>query len=165
MADYISQTDLENALGVKIVRAVYDDDGDKVVDTGPIAACIAYANAECNSFLRNVLVTSSGTPITIPISNVPDEVKFAALDFGIAYTLRRRPDVIKAMAGEMSFEAYYKLAKEKMERYCESVQRVPLTTGTHATAGAAIHNPDSDDDGNEEDLPTEGRWTDLGDFA
>lgn len=165
MADYFSQTDLENALGVKIVRAVYDDDGDKVVDTGPIAACIAFANAECNSFLRNVLVTSSGAAITLPLSTVPDEVKFAALDFGIAYTLRRRPDVVKAMAGEMAFGDYYKLAVDKMKRYCESVQRVPATTGTHATAGAAIHNPDSDGDGVEEDLPDESRWTDFGDYA
>lgn len=164
MADYFSQTDLENALSINVVKAAYDDDHDGVVDTGPMAACIAYGNAECNSFLRNLLVTASGTVVTLPLSSVPDEVKFAALDFGIAYTIRRRPDVVRAM-GELSWTEFYEQAIAKMKRYCESVQRMPSSAGTHATAGGAILNPDSDSDGNEEDLPTEGRWTDLSDFA
>ena len=164
MADYFSQTDLENALSVNTVKAAYDDDHDGVVDTGPIAACIAYGNAECNSFLRNVLTTSSGAPVTLPLSTFPDEVKFAALDFGIAYTMRRRPDVVRAM-GEVPWTDFYDEAIKKMDRYCKSVQRVPATSGAHATAGGAILNPDSDSDGDAEDLPTEGRWTDMGSFS
>ena len=163
MADYFDQTDLENALSVNVVKGVYDDDHDGVADSAPVAACIAYGNAECNSFLRNVL-TSGGSPIELPLTDVPDEVKFAALDFGIAYTMRRRPDVVRAM-NEQPWTVFYEAAVAKMKRYCASLQRVPATTGTHATAGGALLNPDSDADGNAEDLPTEGRWSDMADFS
>ncbi len=162
MADYFSQTDLENALSVSVVKAAFDDDHDGVVDTGPMAACIAYGNAECNSFLRNVFV--GGAAIELPLSTVPDEVKFAALEFGIAYTMRRRPDVVKAM-NEQPWNTFYDAAIAKMKRYCESVQRMPTTVGTHATVGGTVLNPDSDADGVEEELPTEGRWADMGDFG
>lgn len=163
---YFTQTDLENALSVAVVKAVYDDDHDGVVDSGPIAACIAYGDAMCNSFLRNVL-TSSETSLsaaTLPLTTVPDEVKFASLDFGIAYTIRRRPDVVKAM-NEQPWTVFYEQAIEQMKRYCASIQRVPASTGGSATAGGAILNPDSDEDGAAEDLPDEGRWADLSDFA
>jgi hypothetical protein len=159
MADYFSQTDLENALSVNIVKSVYDDDHDGVVDSGPIAACIAYGNAECNSFLRNVLVSSGGTPITLPLDTVPDEVKFAALDFGIAYTIRRRPDVVKAL-NEQPWTVFYDYAVAKMKRYCESMQRVPASTAEHATAGADVFAANPDDD----EAP-EPRWSCMGDFA
>jgi hypothetical protein len=162
MADYFSQTDLENALGVAIVKSAYDDDHDGTADVGPVAACIAYGNAECNSFLRNVFV--AGAAFTLPLTTVPDEVKFAALEFGIAYTVRRRPDIMRAI-GEQTWNVFYDAAVAKMKRYCESVQRMPPTTGDHATVGGGVLNPDSDADGEEEELPTEGRWSDMGDFS
>jgi hypothetical protein len=159
MADYFSQTDLENALSVNVVKGVFDDDHDGIVDTGPIAACIAYAGAECDSFLRNLLLGS----VTLPLATVPDEVKFAALDFGIAYSMRRRPDVVKAM-NEQPWTVFYEAALAKMKRYCESVQRMPATVGTHATAGATVLVPESDvDDDDEPDQ--ESRWSDLADFS
>jgi len=163
MADYFSQTDLENALSIPVVKAVYDDNHDGTADSGPIAACIAYGGAMCDSFLRNVL-SSGGSEITLPLTTVPNEVKFAALDFGIAYTIRRRPDVVKAM-NEQPWTVFFEQAVEQMKRYCASMQRVPSSTGTHATAGAEILNPDSDEDGNAEDLPDEGRWADMADFT
>jgi hypothetical protein len=161
---YFAQTDLENALSVNVVKAVYDDDHDGVVDSAPMAACVAYGDAMCNSFLRRVLATSSGTAATLPLTTVPDEVKFAALDFGIAYTIRRRPDVVKAM-NEQPWTVFHEQAIEQMKRYCASMQIVPPTTGAQATEGGAILNPDSDSDGNAEDLPDEPRWADFADFA
>jgi hypothetical protein len=160
---YFTQTDLENALSRAIVLAAYDDDHDGEADDEPIAACVAYAEAQCNSFLRNVL-TSGGAAIELPLTSVPDEVKFAAIDFGVAYSIRRRPDVIKAINAE-PWTTFHTHAVEQMKRYCASVQRFPAETGTSATQGGAILNPDSDEDGNEEDLPTEGRWSDMGGFA
>ncbi len=159
---YFSRTDLENALSANVVKGAYDDDHDGVVDSGPIAACLAYGDAMCNSFLRNVFV--GGASIALPLSTVPDEVKFAALDFGIAYTIRRRPDVVKAM-NEQPWTTFQEQAIEQMKRYCASMQRMPTSAGEHATVGATVLNPDSDEDGAEECLPTEGRWSDLGDFA
>lgn len=47
---YFTQADLENALGVQIVKAIFDDDNDGVADAAPVAACCAYGSAECDSF-------------------------------------------------------------------------------------------------------------------
>lgn len=163
MADYFSQTDLENALGVHVVGQIYDDDQDGVVDSGPMAACIAYGNAECNSFLRNVLMSATGAAITLPLTVVPDEVKFAALDFGIAYSIRRKPDVVKAM-NEQSWTVFADAAIAKMKRYCASMQRVPATTGIHATAGGSILSQETDIDSDDE-LVQQSRWGDMSDFS
>jgi hypothetical protein len=164
VADYFDQDDIEDAISVNTVLAAYDDDQDGEVDTRPMAACIAYGNAECNSFLRNVLMaSSSGGAATLPLTTVPDEVKFAALDFGIAYTIRRRPDIAKAM-GEKPWTDFYDYAVAKMKRYCESLQRMPSTAGIHATAGATVLVPESDVDSDDEP-DQESRWSDLGDFA
>lgn len=155
---YFTQTDLENALSVPIVKAVYDDNRDGTVDAGPIAACLAYGTAMCDSFLRKIL-TSSGEPVTLPLSSVPDEVKFAAVDFGVAYTARRRPDIVKA-ANEQPWTVFYDQAVAQMQRYVSAQQMIPRDTGTTATEGATIRGRDPDDD----DLP-EPRWKDMGDFS
>jgi len=149
---YFTQTDLENALSIPIVKAVYDDDRDGEVDAGPIAACLAYGTAQCDSFLRKV-----GTPV--PLTTVPDEVKFAALDFGIAYTIRRRPDLVKA-ANEQPWTTFLEQAIAQMQRYASSQQMISPTAMTSATVGAQIFAREHDDD----ELP-ESRWADMGDFT
>lgn len=160
---YFTQTDLENALGKATVKGAYSDSHGAAFSTdelAAIAACIAYGSAQCDSFLRNLLMTSSGTPVTLPLTTVPDEVKFAALDFGIAYTIRRRPDVVKAM-NEQPWTVFHDAAIEQMKRYCSSMQRIsPTGVGIAATAGGEVFGPDPDDD----DLPVS-RWGDLGDFS
>lgn len=155
---YFSQTDLENALSVPIVKAVYDDDRDGTVDSGPMAACLAYGSAQCDSFLRKVGTTSSGAAVTLPLATVPDEVKFAALDFGIAYTIRRRPDIVKA-SGEQPWTVFYEQAIEQMKRYCAAQQVMPATAMSHATLGGAIFGGVTGTD-----LPSP-RWSDLSDFG
>jgi hypothetical protein len=156
---YFTQSDLESALSVVVVKAAYDDDHDGAVDAAPIAACIAYGSAMCDSFLRNVLVSSSGAPLALPLSTVPDEVKFAALDFGIAYTIRRRPDIVRAMS-EQPWTVFYEQAIEQMKRYCASMQRITPTGLAHATAGGSIRGRDVDDD-----VAPEPRWAKMGDFS
>jgi hypothetical protein len=90
---------------------------------------------------------------------VPNEVKFAALDFGIAYTMRRRPDVVKAM-NEQPWTTFYEQAVAQMKRYCAAIQQVPASTAEHATTGGEIFGVDPDDD----DAP-EPRWSDMSDFS
>lgn len=164
MADYFSQTDLENALGAHTVKAIFDDDQDGSADSGPVAACIAYGGSECDSFLRNAMQASAaGGVVTLPLTDVPNEVKFAALDFGIAYAIRRRPDVVRAM-GEQPWTTFYEAAVDKMKRYCQSIQRMPATVGAHATVGGNVITPETDVDSDEEP-DQESRWGDMGDFA
>jgi len=164
MADYFSRSDLESALGTPIVRAIYDDNHSGSVATGAavtaVAACIAYAGAMCDSFLRGALQQPIGTgAIAFPLETVPNEVKFAALDFGIAYSMRRRPDVVKAM-GEQPWTVYYEQAVAQMKRYAASVQQVPASTAHHATTGGEVFGSDPNDG----DLP-EPRWGDMSDFS
>ena len=155
---YFTQTDLENALSVPIVKAVYDDDRDNVVDAGPIAACIAYGTAQCDSFLRKVGLAPGGGTLTLPMSSPPDEVKFAALDFGIAYSIRRRPDITKA-SGEQPWTIFYDQAVEQMKRYVSSMQMVTATAMTHATVGGSIFG------GPTGTCLPEPRWGDMADFS
>ncbi len=139
---YTSQEDLENALGVQLVRAVYDDDNDGAVDAGPMAACLAYADAECDSFLRGAYNA------TFPITDVPAALQFAALDFACAYTARRRPELAHTL-GSDPFKQFYDAAAAKMKRYVTYEQRLPATVGateplatvTTATGLAATVEP------------------------
>jgi hypothetical protein len=155
---YFTQTDLENALSVPIVKAVYDDDRDGTVDAGPIAACIAYGTAQCDSFLRKVGNAPGGGTLTLPMDSPPDEVKFAALDFGIAYSIRRRPDIVKA-SGEQPWTVFYEQAIEQMKRYVSSMQMVSATAMSHATVGGSIFGGATGTD-----LPS-ARWGCMSDFG
>lgn len=121
MADvfYFSREDLEDALGLQVVRSIYDDELAGNANPNPIISCCRYGTSECNSFLRAI---QEG--ITLPLSPVPDEVRYAALDFGIAYTMRRRPDLVRAM-GEESWTAFRDAAVDKMKRYVDGVQQMP----------------------------------------
>ena len=163
MADYITQTDLEHAISKQTVKAIFDE-GANAVDPEVMASCIAFATSECNSYLRKVLVSSSGSKLSLPLSTVPDEVKFAALDFGLAYASKRRPDVAKAM-GVLPWTDFYKMASERMKRYCEAEQQVAPEVATPGVIGASIQNPDVDEDGCTQDPPAESRWTDMGGFG
>ena len=151
---YCNQTDLENALGIQIIKSIFDDDMDGVADAAPIAACLAYGAAECDSFLRGIY------DITFPITPVPDELKFAAVDFCCMYAMRRRPDIVKVM-GEQPWTVFRDSAVEKMKRYAKSMQRLPDTTGTPKNVGAEVRSGDPA----APDLPDQPRlFQDMGDF-
>ena len=127
---YIAQSDLENALGKSIVKAIFDDDGDGAPEPAAIAACCDYASSECDSFLRGQY------GVTFPISSPPAELKFAAVDFACAYAARRRPDVVRAM-GEKSWTDFREAAVEKMKRFAASLQRLPPTVATPSNVGGS----------------------------
>ncbi len=128
---YCSQADLEDAMGVQIVLAVYDDDGDGVVDTRPMQACLRYARVECNSFLRGMYAT---IPFSDP-ATTPEEIRNAAIDFACAFTARRRPDLMRSM-NERSWKDFYDAAIAKMKNYRSATQELPRdTAGTAANVG------------------------------
>jgi phage gp36-like protein len=160
--NYCSQADLEDALGLQIVRSAYDDDADGVADPRPIKACLDYATAECDSYL--VGRYEGVFPITVK-ANVPAELKFAAVDFACAYTARRRPDLMRA-ASEQPWTVFYESAMKKMERYRAAIERLPVTTGTPLNEGATVTADDASvqeaiDAG---DITTQQHWGDMGDF-
>jgi phage gp36-like protein len=151
---YCDQTDLENALGKQIVKAIFDDDMDGTADAAPLAACLAYGTAECDSFLAGTY------DIELPVASVPDVLKFAAVDFCVAYATRRRPDVVKAM-GAQPWTTFRDDALEKMKRFAKSIQRLPEDTGTPANVGAEVRSGDPE----APELPEQPRtWQDMGDY-
>lgn len=117
---YVTRADLENALGVNLVRAIYDDDNDGDPEPAALAACFEYASAECDSFLRGTY--------TFPIDPIPSALKYAALDFACAYTARRRPELAHSL-GSDPFKSFYDAAVAKMKRFDNSEQRFPPENG------------------------------------
>lgn len=149
---FITKTDLENALGVHNVSAIFDDDSDGVPDAAPIAACLEYACAECNSFLEKEY------SLTLTTSNVPTLIKYAAIDFACAYAVRRRPDLTKAM-GEEPWQRFLDAACAKMKRISAAEQLLPPSVARPANVGASVRT------GLAGDTTTPSRvWQDPGDF-
>lgn len=160
---YFTQTDLENALSVSIVKAAFDDDRDGEAETAPIEACIAYGTALCDSFLRKVGKAPGGGTLVLPLPSPPDEVKFAALDFGVAYAVRRRPDIAKAI-GDQPWTVFYDQAVEQMKRYVSSLQMVTPTAMEHATVGGKLLSVGTGFDSRSA-CPPQQRWGSMGDFG
>jgi phage gp36-like protein len=151
---YCSQTDLENALGLHVITAVFDDDADGTADSAPVAACLAYGDAQVNSYLRGLYDT------TFPLSTVPDEVKFAAVNFCAAYAARRRPDVVRAM-NEQPWTAFRDAAVDEMKRYVAAMQRLPTSTETPSNVGTTVTRTDGDATTD----PDDRTFGDMGDFT
>jgi len=149
---YCSQQDLENAFGRALVVAIYDDNNDGVPETAAVAACLAYADAECNSFLRGTY--------KLPITSVPDELKFAALDFACAYSARRRPELAHTL-GSDPFKQFYDAAVSKMKRYDSSEQRLGTAAGEPTNIDGYIRS--SYDETAASDAPARA-FDDFGDY-
>lgn len=151
--NYFTQADLENALGKFIVASVYDDDGDNVADAGPIASVLAYGTSEVKSFLR-----ANHTDIKVPDNApIPDDLKFAAVDFGCAYTARRRPDLTRAM-GEAAWTTFRDAAVAKMKNYIAGVQRLSTAVTTPDNVGGQDFDVEED-----AELPAK-RFDNMGDY-
>lgn len=128
---YGSQADLEHALGSNVVKSIFDDDLDGVIDGNAMTSCLAYGDAEVDSFLS----TQYEGPF--PLANPPAAVKYAAVDFCCAYAARRRPDLVRAM-GEESWEVFRKAAVEKMTRFVKAQQRLPEASGAPANVTTVV---------------------------
>lgn len=151
---YITQADLEDALGTQVVLAIFDDDMDGFVDNHAIMACLSYGSAQVDAYLAGTY------DITLPIANPPAVVKFAAVDFACAYATRRRPDLVRAM-GEKPWSDFLDAAKENMKLFASSLKRLPAGDGTPTNVGAEARTGDPDNP----DLPTPPRtFQDMGDF-
>lgn len=147
--DLFCRKDLDNALGAQVVTSAYDDQagGSGAADLEAIKSCIRYGSTEVVTWM---LANNYESALPTTKAAVPEALKFAALDFGIAYTMRRRPDVVKAMNGE-SWTTYLKTAVEKMKNFAATLQRLPREEvsapanvgATVATNGGEVDRPAS----------------------
>jgi len=122
---YVSREDLENALGAELVRSIYDDDQDGSPQEGAVIACCAWASSAVDTFFRSLQ-----EEIVLPLVTVPDEVRFIALEFAIAYTMRRRPELATTL-GSKSWTDYRDSAVEQMKRYLDGLQTLSTTSLTN----------------------------------
>ena len=128
---YINQDDIEHALGVSLVKSIFDDDNDGIADADPVTACIEYACAQVDAFLAGTY------QITLPIASPPNVVKFAAVDYACAYAARRRPEILRAI-NERSWTDYRDAAIDNMKMFAMSLQRLPAETATPTNVGAVV---------------------------
>lgn len=144
---YFTREDLEDAIGVQTVKTLFDETNSGQPTTRALNACCLSGTTECISFMRANYAEAS---IPAEGATIPDELKFAALDFGIAYAMRRRPDLVRAM-GEESWTTFQTSAIDKMKRYLDGTQRVASTTGVpelvqqSVTEGPGVFSCDSRD--------------------
>jgi len=152
--ELFTQADIENALGKPLFVAIYDDDNDGNPDSAPIAACIDSATSDVLSWLAgNYTDWSEQLP-----DPIPSAMKYAAVDFAMAYTARRRPDIFKA-TNSTTWQEFEKSAIEKMKRYAQAAQRLPAATaapknvGSYTTStGTNIFTDDPDGTSNQGDF-------------
>lgn len=138
---YFCRADLVHALGAQLVTSTYDDEagGAGPADLPSIDACIRYGTSQCKTFLLSHNLESSLPQVA---ADVTDALRFAALDFGITYTMRRKPDVVLAL-GAKSWTEFLDAAVAQMDRYAKTLQILPSPMVAPANVGVRIAEGDA----------------------
>jgi len=76
---YCSQGDLENAIGIEMLRAVADRNTDGIPDTAPINAAITWGQMQINAKLAN--------RYAVPFATAPTVISYMCVDFAKYYLL------------------------------------------------------------------------------
>lgn len=158
---YFTREDLEDALGVQTVKSIFDENNSGQPTTRPLNACRLSGTTDCISFMR-ATYAEAALP-TAEGDTIPDELKFAALDFGIAYALRRRPDLVRAM-GEESWTTFQTSAIDKMKRYASTQQRLARATATPDNVGSTVGVPSVEDPNSGVVTTRSTTFSDMGDY-
>jgi hypothetical protein len=135
---YITQTDLENAIGPAAVLAIYDDDGDLALSSSELAA-LASVLDRSSAKVDGRLARSYDGPF--PLSPVPKLVKYAALEYAIAYSFERHPEFVRAF-GRDEHAIRLKRAEDMAEDIADAIEFLPdfAAQKTPGTAGGVVPN-------------------------
>jgi hypothetical protein len=136
----LSQTDLENALSVSTVRALFDDANDNTVNTAAVAAVIQRAEATVYTY-----IATEYPDLTLPVtSTIPESLKLPVLEFAIIFCRDRKPEYWAASQNRER-EQRWKAAVEMMDAYAKA-KRVLYDSGqTPANVGGQISSGITDD--------------------
>lgn len=109
---YLTQTDLEIAIGAQAVATLFDN-GSGAVDTAALDLVFSRAGAWVDAYLATVY----RGPWPIP-SPTPVMVKEAALTMAIGLSYDRRPEFVRQVFGEARRD-YRKEAKDALKMFAE----------------------------------------------
>ena len=115
----LTATDLQNALSVAKVTALYDD-GNGLLNSAALTENIDRAEQELISWI----IASYGYPLPAAFATEPI-LKYCALDFLIGFSIERMPEYAK-QAGIGTKENYFLRATERALRILSGIQN-PLT--------------------------------------
>lgn len=153
MSKYISQTDLENALSVSTVLAIFDD-GTGTVNSTAVAAVIDRAEAEVDSYLIVIY--------DLPLPNQADRLlKHCALQFAICFAMEKHPEYVRTFGEQQRTGPLYERAHALMTRIAKALQRLPDQTVAASNVGG---DTTSVADDLEYPTPPKTFFTGMGDF-
>ncbi len=136
---YIVQADIENRLGVEIVKDILDDDHDGTVDAAVVAQVIQDAEAYVEGFLRGIydldVLRAQGT-------DCPTEIKRLCLDVATAYLWDRHPEYVRADGAKLR-----KQTREELMDLRKGVTRLNVVAAPEPAAnqGGVTRSGDPDD--------------------
>ena len=120
---YLTQTDLDNAIGHPAVIALLDDDGDKTADAAPLASVIARAGAWVDSYMSVAYGGAWPTTVDATTGAYAAILKEAALYKAIQFAYLRKPEFIRKL-GEQGIPSYEAMAKTLLDNIVSGRQRV-----------------------------------------
>lgn len=126
---YFSQEDLELRLSKTVVQQIYDDDNAGIAKSDAIDALVSDASSKVDSYLRGIY--------TIPLSEVPNEVKRLALDVAVAYAAMRHPEYVRRDG-----KALMEMAEKDLKSLRNGETRLDIQTSPEpaANAGGFVQN-------------------------
>lgn len=133
-AIWLTQQDLEAATSAKMVAACFDDDGNGSLNFPAIAAVIDRAEQEVMSYLVVELGPPPLSPALIAQLATDTFLKYAAVDFAVAYMFDRHPEYVRAKMQDDRARRL-KSAEDRMIRILEARQRPPTVPTPPANVG------------------------------
>ncbi len=136
MPSYVTQSDVEAAIGVTAVRDLCDDDGDGVADSAIVATMILRGSA----IARGLLLQGFGGDAAIANIATDDEVKDAIACLVAECMGRRRPEFLSS-TGVGRYDGIGKTAREVLKLKGKGHERVGAenTYGKNATLSGSTN--------------------------
>lgn len=129
-AIWLAQSDLENAVSPQTILACCDDENAGVASIPVVAAIIERAENEVLSWLHEYAVNGQLPDTATLTADV--FLKYAALEFAVAFMFDRHPEFVRANGRERIDRK--KNADDRMTRVLQSRQRPPTLNETKKPA-------------------------------
>lgn len=138
MSIWLSQTDLEGAMSVATVAAIFDDQNTGTLNTAAMNAVIDRGEQEVLSWLVDEFGPTLPTSAQLATDNF---LKYAALEYAVAFAFDRHPEYVRANGKERGDR--FTRADARMQRILDGRQRPPELQATKAPAnvgGVSVDN-------------------------